>query len=123
MSVLYCFVWGILWGLVWFMGHTGAVPMGYSGEQLYNVRDYLPATPLLPSDVLKQLRIHGLHTIPKTARGTSAGRSMQRSIQSINPSYSRVKSGSSQKGANHNNLTSVKLTANHDDQMTPEMIE
>jgi exonuclease III len=106
-AIWYRCIWGLLWVVFWSVRYTGAAPTEYTEytrDQLFNIREFMPATPMLPSEVLRQVRFHGLNIVPKSVRGTRAGRSVRHRLHGNNHSHS------SQRGVNHNNLISVKLT-------------
>ena len=81
---------GVLWGFFNTMRYIDATPIDYSREQLFDIRNNLPSTLILPIYILKQLRHHDLHSIPATIRGTRAGQFIQRPLNVYFSSRSNI---------------------------------
>ena len=76
-AICHWIIWLLLLAVFRTVQYAGAVPVTYSREQVFSIRDSLPATPVLPVlpvDALKQIRGYNLNSIPATVRGCRGGR-------------------------------------------------
>jgi hypothetical protein len=108
-GVLWWLVLCLLWCVAKLTGYCGDIPfsMGFTRDQLIDIRKSLPAMTVLPSEMLRSIRSLGLNSIPATTRGTRGGKHVQRSINTL-ISARHQHSSVQQSGVNLANITQIQ---------------
>jgi exonuclease III len=104
-------VWGFLWGVLKSVQYSGAVPVAFFSDYLYELNAGFLPTPILSYGAPQSYNGRQYYSSQPAIRRTRGGRWKQRSI-GVTHSSSRSNRHTSQGGANNSNLSKIPLTEN-----------